>query len=155
VGLLKTTLRSDLTAAMRARQAQRVGTLRLVLAAITMAEVGGATARELDDAEEQAVLSREVRKRHEAAETYAGAGRPELAVAERSEAAIIEAYLPQQLGDAELAALVADAVAQVTASTGAAPGKAQMGQVMKAATAAADGRADGAKLAAAVRTALV
>lgn len=140
---------------MRAREAQRVGTLRLVLAAITTAEVGGAQARELDDAEEQAVLSREARKRHEAADTYAGANRPELASAERAEAVIIEAYLPRKLDDDQLAALVADAVAQVTRTTGAAPGTAQMGQVMKAANAAADGRADGARLAAAVRSALV
>lgn len=154
MGHLKTTLRADLTAAMRARETQRVGTLRLVLAAITTAEVGGASARELDDAEEQAVLSREVRKRHEAAETYAGANRPELASTERAEAVIIEAYLPQQLDDDQLGALVADAVAQVTAGSGEAPGLKQMGQVMKAAKAAADGRADGATLAAAVRSAL-
>ena len=154
MGALKTQLRADLTAAMRARETVRVATLRLTLSAIQNAEVGGDAARELDDAEEQAVLTREVRKRREAADTYAGAGRPELADAERAEAAIVEEYLPQQLDDASLGQIVAAAVQQVADATGARPGKAQMGQVMKAATAAAAGRAEGGRIAAAVRSAL-
>jgi len=154
VGALKTQLRADLTTAMRARETLRIATLRLTLAAITNAEVGGDTARELDDAEEQAVLTREARKRREAAETYAGAGRTELADAERAEERIIEEYLPRQLDDAAVTALVDEAVRQVTDASGARPGRAQMGQVMKAATAAAAGRAEGARVAAAVRSAL-
>lgn len=154
MGSLKARLRTDLTGAMKARDALRVATLRLTLSAITNAEVGGDAARALDDDEEKAVLSREVRKRHEAAETYSGANRPELADAERAEAQIIEAYLPQQLDDAALTALVDAAVQQVADATGARPGKAQMGQVMKAATAAAAGRAAGGRVAAAVRSAL-
>ncbi len=154
MGALKTQLRADLTTAMRARETLRIATLRLTLAAITNAEVGGDTARELDDAEEQAVLTREARKRREAAETYAGAGRTELADAERAEERIIEEYLPRQLDDAAVTALVDEAVRQVTDASGARPGRAQMGQVMKAATAAAAGRAEGARVAAAVRSAL-
>ncbi len=154
MGALKTQLRTDLTAAMKAREPLRVATLRLTLAAITNAEVGGDAARALDDAEEQTVLTREVRKRREAAETYSGAGRAELADAERAEAAIIEAYLPQQLDDAALGELVDAAVRQVTEATGARPGRPQMGQVMKAVTAVAAGRAEGGRVAAAVRSAL-
>lgn len=154
MGALKDRLRTDLTTAMRERDSRRVATLRLTLSAITTEEVSGDVAHELADDQEQAVLAREVRKRREAAETYASAGRPELAAAETEEASILTAYLPQPLTDEELAAVVAAAVAQVTGQTGAAPGRQQMGQVVRAANTAAAGRAEGGRVAAAVRAAL-
>lgn len=139
---------------MRARDTQRVATLRLTLSAITNSEVAGDEARPLTDPEEEAVLSREVRRRDEAAKTYDSAGRAELAVAERAEGRIIAEYLPSQLDDDELAEIAAVAIRSVAEQTGSTPGRAQMGQVMKAATTAAAGRADGSRVAAAVRTAL-
>jgi len=151
---LKETLRSDLTAAMKARDTTTVATLRMALAAITTAEVAGDTAKELTDAEVQQVLTKEVRKRAEAAEVFAGAGRQELADKENAESAVLQRYLPQQLTDDEVTALVADAVASVAAQTGDQPTMKQMGQVIKAAQAAATGRADGSRIAAAVKAAL-
>ncbi len=149
---LKDRLRADLTASMKARDTVTTGTLRMALTAVTNEEVSGATARELSDAEVITVLTREVKKRKEAAEAYDGANRPELAEQERAESAVLGRYLPQQLTDAELSALVGDAIAEVEASTGAAPTMKQMGQVIKAAQARSAGRADGARLAAAVRS---
>lgn len=154
MGSFKARLRTDLTAAMRERDVRRVATLRLTLAAITTAEVSGNTARELDDSEEQTVLTREVRKRREAAQTYGDADRPQLAADELAEAAIIEDYLPRQLDDEQVSAIVDEALQQVAEQIGDAPGRAQMGQVMRLATAAAAGRVDGARLSAAVRATL-
>ena len=151
---LKDRLRADLTASMKARDAVTTGTLRMALAAVTNEEVSGATARDLSDAEVVTVLSREVKKRKEAAEAFDGADRPELAEKERAESAVLARYLPQQLTDDELSTLVAEAVAEVAAATGAAPTMKQMGQVIKAAQARSAGRADGARVAAAVRSAL-
>src|ERR1700712_2956149 len=128
---LKQRLRADLTAAMKARDALTLGTLRMVLAAVTNEEVSGATARELSDSEVTTVLAREVKKRKESAEAFDGAGRTELAERERAESAVIAGYLPQQLSDDEIPALVAESVAAVTASTGAAPTMKQMGVVIK------------------------
>ncbi len=151
---LKAKLRSDLTAAMKARDALRMGTLRMALAAITNEEVSGSTARELTDRDVIAVLSREVKKRKESAEAFDGAGRSELADKERAESAVIAEYLPAQLSDDEITVLVASAVSEVASATGAAPTMRQMGLVIKAAQAKAAGRADGAKVAAAVKAAL-
>ena len=151
---LKDRLRADLTASMKARDTVTTGTLRMALTAVTNEEVSGATVRDLSDAEVITVLTREVKKRKEAAEAYDGANRPELAEQERSESAVLGRYLPQQLTDAELSALVGDAVAEVEASTGGAPTMKQMGQVIKAAQSLSAGHADGARLAAAVRSAL-
>lgn len=151
---LKARLRSDLTAAMKARDALRLGTLRMAVAAVQNEEVSGATARELSDDEVRKVLAREVKKRRESAEAFDGAGRKELADTERAESAIIAGYLPAQLSDDDIPALVAEAVADVAATTGAAPTMKQMGLVIKAAQARAAGRADGAKVAAAVKAAL-
>lgn len=151
---LKQQLRTDLTAAMKARDAVTLGTLRMVLAAITNEEVAGSTARELTDQEVTTVLAREVKKRKESAEAFDGAGRTELAERERAESAVIAAYLPQQLADEEIPALVAESVAAVAASTGSAPTMKQMGLVIKDAQARAAGRAEGGKIAAAVRAAL-
>lgn len=151
---LKERLRADLTAAMKARDTLTTATLRLALAAVTNAEVAGTQARELSDAEVVAVLQKEVRKRGEAAEAFAGAGRDEQAAKERAEAQVLSGYLPQKLTDAEVDDLVAAAVAAVTASTGAAPTMRQMGLVIKDVQARAAGRADGSRIAAAVKLAL-
>jgi uncharacterized protein YqeY len=151
---LKERLRADLTAAMKARDSLTTATLRLALAAVTNAEVAGTAAKELSDAEVVAVLQKEVRKRGEAAEAFAGAGRDEQAAKERAEAQVLSGYLPQKLTDAEVDDLVAAAVAAVTASTGAAPTMRQMGLVIKDVQARAAGRADGSRIAAAVKLAL-
>ncbi|RJQ74135.1 GatB/YqeY domain-containing protein [Pseudonocardiaceae bacterium YIM PH 21723] len=151
---LKDTLRADLNVAIKAQDKLRSGTLRMALAAINVEEVAGKEARELTDAEVQKVLTREVKKRKEAAEAFAGAGRTEQAATEQAEGELLNAYLPKQLDDAELADLVGKAVAELTAQLGEKPGQKQMGQVMKAANAAVAGRAEGGRVAAAVRTAL-
>ncbi len=151
---LKATVEKDLAAAMKARDTARVGTLRMIVAAIRAEEVAGKSARDLDDQEVIAVLAREVKKRGEAAEIYRSNDRPELADKERAEQAIIEEYLPAQLDEEALTALVDDAIAQVRTETGAEPGMRQMGQVMKVATAAAAGGVDGKRLSTAVRARL-
>ncbi len=151
---LKDQLRADLTVAMKARAKIGVATLRMALAAITTEEVAGALSRELSDADVIAVLGKEVRKRKEAAEAFAGASRMELATREQDEQAVLERYLPPQLTDLEVSALVRDVVADLTATLGAAPTMKQMGQVVKLAQGASAGRADGSRIAAAVRSAL-
>jgi uncharacterized protein len=143
---LKNRLRADLTSAMKTRDELRTATLRMVLAAISAEEVSGKEARELSDDEVLAVLRREAKKRREAAEAFAGAGRPQQAEREDAEGGVLAAYLPAQLDDADLAALVADAVTRTGAS-----GMRDMGKVMGAAQGAVAGRADGARVAAEVR----
>ena len=151
---LKARLQADLAAAIKNRETVRMASLRMALAAVTTEEVAGDVARELSDAEVQRVLTREVKKRKEAAEAFAGAGRAEQAKAEQDEAAVLAEYLPAQLGDDELETLVAEAVTEVTDQLGAPPGPRQMGQVMKAANAKVAGRAEGGRVAAAVRARL-
>src|ERR1700722_1042464 len=131
---------------MRARDQVQMRTLRMALSSITNEEVAGASARELSDDEVLRVLTREAKKRREAAEAFGSAGRDEQAAAERAEGEVLARYLPAQLGDEELAALVAAAIAQ----TGAA-GPSGIGQVMKAVTPKVAGQADGARVAAEVR----
>ena len=143
---LKERLRADLNAAMRARDQVRMRTLRMALTSITNEEVAGASARELSDDEVVKVLTREARKRREAAEAFSAAGRSDQAAAERAEGDVLADYLPAQLSDDELAALVDAAIAETGAS-----GMAGMGQVMKAVTPRVAGRADGARVAAEVR----
>ena len=151
---LKTRLQSDLTAAIKGRETVKVGALRMTLSAITNEEVSGKSARELSDDEVLKVITREVKKRKEAAEAFAGAGRAEQAELEKSEGTILESYLPAQLDDAELVALVDEAVAEVAAQLGEQPGQRQMGQVMKAVNAEVAGRAEGGRVAAAVKSKL-
>jgi uncharacterized protein len=146
VAELKERLRADLNAAMRARDQVRMRTLRMALSSITTEEVAGSTARDLSDDEVLKVLTREVRKRREAAEAFGAAGRTEQAQAERAEGEVLADYLPAQLGDDELAALVDAAIAE----TGATDMKG-MGQVMKALTPKVAGRADGGRVAGEVR----
>ncbi|MDT9407997.1 GatB/YqeY domain-containing protein [Corynebacterium rouxii] len=150
---LKNKIRADLTTAMKAREKERTGTLRMLLAAIQTEETSGSK-HELTDEDVLKVIAREIKKRRESAEVYAEAGRLELADAETNEANILAEYQPQQLDDDELAALVAEAVAQVKAELGEDVSMKQMGQVMKLATAQAAGRADGKRLSTAVRAAL-
>jgi uncharacterized protein YqeY len=143
---LKDRLRGDLTAAMKARDEIRTRTLRMVLTSVSTEEVAGSAARELSDDDVMKVLTKEAKKRREAAEAFAAAGREEQAAAERAEGAILSGYLPAQLGDDEIAALVAAAIEETGAS-----GMAAMGTVMKAVTPRVAGRADGARVAAEVR----
>ena len=143
---LKDRLRTDLTTAMKGRDELRTATLRMVLAAVTAEEVSGKEARELTDDEVQAVLRREAKKRREAAEAFAGAGRTDQAERERAEEGVVATYLPAQLDDADLTALVAD----VITSTGAA-GMKDMGKVMGQVTGRVAGRAEGGRVAAEVR----
>src|SRR3954451_9488555 len=135
---LKERLRDDLSAAMKARDEVRTRTLRMALTAVTNEEVAGERARELSDDEIVKVLQREAKKRREAAEAFADAGRTEQAEAEPAEGGILDEYPPAQLSDEELTALVADAIAETAAS-----GPKAMGQVMKPATPTAPWRADG------------
>jgi uncharacterized protein YqeY len=118
----------------------------LALSSITNEEVAGASARQLSDDEVLKVLTREARKRREAAEAFGAAGRDEQAAAERAEGEVLAGYLPAQLSDDELSALVAAAIAETGAS-----GMPAMGQVMKTLTPRIAGRADGARVAAEVR----
>jgi uncharacterized protein len=146
VNELKERLRADLSSAMRARDQVRLRTLRLALTSITNEEVSGATARELSDDEIVKVLTREAKKRREAAEAFAAAGRAEQAAAERAEGEVLADYLPRQLTDAEVSQLVTAAIAE----TGAA-GMPAMGKVMKVVTPQVAGRAEGSRVAAEVR----
>lgn len=151
---LKDRLRTDLTIAMKSRHKLRTATLRMLLAAIRTEEIAGKESRDLSDDEVIKVLSRESRKRGEAAEIYTQNGRGELAATEHAEARIIDEYLPTPLTEAEVADVVDTAIAQVAEQIGERPSMRQMGQVMKAATAIAAGKADGARLSEAVKTRL-
>ena len=147
---LKATVQGDLHDAMRAKEKVRAGTLRMVLTSITNEEVSGTEHRELGDDEVLKVIAKEAKKRKEAATAYRDAGREELAQREEAELGILEEYLPAQLGDDELRAIVAAAVAETGAS-----GMQQMGQVMKVAQSRVAGRADGGRVAAVVKETLL
>ena len=142
---LKDTIRADLKEAMKAKEKQRTGTIRMLLAAIQAAETEGSK-HEVTDEDIQKIIAREIKKRRESAEIYRSNDRADLADNELAEAAVLEGYQPRQLDDAELAALVDEAVAETGADS-----MAQMGAVMKAATAKAAGRADGKRLSEAVK----
>ncbi|WP_405937550.1 GatB/YqeY domain-containing protein [Streptomyces sp. NBC_00726] len=146
---LKSKLKEDLTTAMKARDELTSSTLRLTLTAITKEEVGGKAARELSDDEVQKVIAKEAKKRREAADAFAKGGRTEQAEREKQEGAILDAYLPQQLGDEELTAIVAAAVEEAKAAG--AEGPRAMGAVMKIVNPKVAGRADGGRVAAAVK----
>ena len=146
---LKAQLQQDLHDAMRAKDKVRAGTLRMALTAVTTTEVAGEEARELGDDEVLKVLAKEAKKRREAADAFAAAGRPELAQAEEAELAVLEGYLPAQLGDDDLLAVVERAVTATGASS-----MRDMGTVMIAAQAEVAGRADGGRVAALVKQVL-
>jgi uncharacterized protein YqeY len=146
MGTLKDRLNDDLHTAMKSRDELTTSTLRMALSAVRTAEVAGKQARELSDAEVLAVLTKETKKRREAATAFADAGRAEQAAKETAEGEVLDRYLPKQLTDAEIADLVSGALA-----AGGFSSKAQMGPAMKAAQAAVAGRADGGRVAAEVR----
>jgi len=145
---MKQRLTDDMTAALKARDELRKSTLRMALAAVRKAEVAGKQARELSDAEVVDVLTSEAKKRREAVTAYRDAGRDELAEKEQAEAAILAEYLPEQLSEDEIVALVAETIEQ----TGAAElGPRGMGKVMGALQPKVKGKADGAVVAAEVK----
>ncbi|MFG2848321.1 GatB/YqeY domain-containing protein [Kitasatospora sp. NPDC101155] len=146
---LKEQLQEDLTAAIRNRDELRSSTIRLTLAAVTAEEVAGKEKRELSDAEVLKVITREAKKRREAAEAFDKGDRAEQAERERAEGEVLAGYLPKQLSDEELAAIVAAAVAESGAS-----GPQAMGAVMKLVKPKVDGLAEGGRVAAAVKAAL-
>ena len=143
---LKDRLQSDLTTSMKARDELRMATLRMALTAVRMEEVSGKSARELDDAEVVTVLTRETKKRREAAEAFDGGGRPDRADRERAEGEVLADYLPAQLSDDDLRDLVAAAIAETGAE-----GPRGIGAVMKVVSPQTAGRAEGGRVAAEVR----
>ena len=146
---LKEKLQNDLTAAMRARDEVRSATIRMILTAVKNEEVSGKEARELNDQEVITVLSREAKKRREAAEAFEQAGASDRAANEKAEGAIIAEYLPTQLSESEIKDLISAAIKE----TGAA-GPQQMGLVMKSIQPKIAGRADGGLVSSLVKAAL-
>jgi uncharacterized protein YqeY len=146
---LKDQLRTDLTMAMKARDDTRTRTIRMALTSISNEEVSGSAARDLTDDEVIKILAREAKRRREAAAAFADAGRDDQAAAERAEEQVLGDYLPAQLNDDELAAMVTATIAETGAS-----GPAGIGQVMKVLTPRVAGRADGSRVAALVRSQL-
>ena len=142
-------LQADLTAAMKARDELRTTTLRSAIAAVKEARVAGAAAKELSDADVEALLRTQAKRRDEAAEAFRSGGRAEQADRELAEKAVLEEYLPDQLGEDELRQIVDDALA-----AGGFDQPAQMGQAMKAVMAAVAGRADGKAVSAMVKARL-
>jgi uncharacterized protein YqeY len=133
-------IRSDTNAALKAGEKERVQALRLISSELQKA------AKEASDGDETAVLQRERKRRLEAADAYADAGREDLAESERREAAIIEEYMPEQLSDEELHAIVGDAVAELGATSAQ-----EMGKIMSTVMPKVQGRADGKRVSAVVR----
>jgi len=152
VTTLKDRIKSDITEAMKAREEAKLSTLRMVLSALQNAEVAGDEAIVLTDDQAIAVLRSEAKKRAESAQIYADAGRTDAATKERSEQAIIEAYLPAAMSDEDVAKIVAEEVANAAAA-GATGGKA-MGAVVKAVRERVGASADGGKIATLVKSAL-
>jgi hypothetical protein len=146
---LKARLQADLTDAIRSRDELRAATIRMALTAVRSEEVAGTTARELSDDEVVTVLMREAKKRREASTAFDGGGRPEKAARERDELGVLQGYLPSQLSDDDITALVAEEVAAAVAAG--ATGMSAMGRVMKAVTPRVAGRAEGGRVAAEVR----
>ena len=146
---LKELLRGNLTEAIRARDQLTSGTIRMVLSAITNEEVSGKEARTLSEAEIITVLTREAKKRREAAEAFLAAGRVDKAELERAEGEIIAQYLPAQMSEEEVKNLIAQAIAQSGAA-----GPADMGKVMGILKPQVAGKADGAIVSGLVRAAL-
>ena len=146
---LKSKLQSDLNDAIKPRNTVVAETIRMVLAAITNEEVAGKEKKELSDAEVITVLTREAKKRREAAEAFEQGGRADKAASERAEGEVIAGYLPEQLSESELNNLIAETIAAVGAS-----GPADMGKVMGALKAKVAGKADGALVSSLVKAAL-
>ena len=135
-------LDADLKDAMRAKDAAKLGVLRMLKSALKYAVIEKSGAEgELDDAATTQVIRKQVKQRQDSIESFEKGGRPELVAKEKAELEILNSYLPQSLGIEELAKLVRDTIAEVGATS-----KAQMGAVMKAVQAKAAGRADGKTL---------
>jgi uncharacterized protein len=149
---LKEQITDDMKTAMRAKDAERLGTIRLLLAAIKQKEVDERVT--LDDAAVIAVVDKLIKQRKDSIAAYEQAGRNDLAEKEKAEAAVLQAYLPERLGASEIAAAVQAIVAAVTAELGRAPTAADMGKVMGAAKAQLAGKADMGQVSAAVKAAL-
>ncbi len=143
----KDRLEVDLRTAMKSRDELTTSTLRMAIAAVRKEEVAGDAARELSDDEVLGVITREAKKRREAATAFADAGRAESAAKERAEEDVLARYLPKQLSDEEIAQIVTTALAGVDTSTG----RGAMGPAIKAAQAAVAGQAEGGRVAAEVR----
>mgnify|MGYP000868563667 FL=1 len=146
---LKEKLQADLTEAIRGRDEVKSGTIRMLLSAITNEEVAGKAAKVLTDAEIITVLSRETKKRREAVEAFTAAKRDDLANKEKAEAAVIAQYLPEQLSEAEIKKMIAEAITETNAA-----GPAGMGLVMKVLQPKIAGKADGGIVSALVKAAL-
>ena len=146
---LKERLQGDLTEAIRSRDELRSGTIRMVLTAITNEEVSGKSARVLDDSEIITVLSREAKKRREAADAFIDSGHADRSQRETDEGKVITEYLPEQLSEDEVKKIIADAIAETGAS-----GPAGMGVVMKAIQPKVAGKADGGTVSGLVKAAL-
>jgi uncharacterized protein YqeY len=132
---------SDLKDAMRAKDAARLGVLRMLKSALKYASIEKASESQLDDAAASQVIRKQVKQRQDSIESFEKGGRPELAAKEKVELEILNAYLPKGLNADELAALVRETIAEVGATS-----KAQMGAVMKALQEKVAGRADGKTL---------
>ena len=146
---LKEKLQADLTEAIRGRDEVKSGTIRMLLSAITNEEVAGKAAKVLTDAEVITVLSRETNKRREAVEAFTAAKRDDLANKEKAEGVIIAQYLPEQLSEAEIKKMIADAITETNAA-----GPAGMGLVMKVLQPKIAGKADGGVVSGLVKAAL-
>ena len=146
---LKEKLQSDLTDAIRSQDSVKSGTIRMLLAAITNEEVAGKSAKVLTDAEVITVLSREAKKRREAVDAYTNAKRDDLANKEKAESVVIALYLPEQLSEADIKKLIAEAIAETNAT-----GPAGMGLVMKVLQPKIAGKADGGVVSSLVKAAL-
>ena len=146
---LKSKLQGDLNDAIKSRNTVVAETIRMVLAAITNEEVAGKEKKELSDAEVITVLTREAKKRREAAEAFEQGGRADKAAAERAEGEVIAGYLPEQLSESEINNLISETIASVGAS-----GPSDMGKVMGALKAKVAGKADGALVSSLVKAAL-
>jgi uncharacterized protein len=149
VSELKNKLQSDLNGAIKSRNTVVAETIRMVLSAITNEEVAGKEKRELSDAEVITVLTREAKKRREAAEAFENGGRADRAAAERAEGEVIASYLPEQLSEDEIKKLISETIAAVGAA-----GPADMGKVMGSLKAKVAGKADGALVSSLVKEAL-
>ena len=146
---LKSKLQSDLNDAIKSRNTVVAETIRMILSAITNEEVAGKEKKELSEAEVITVLTREAKKRREAAEAFEQGGRADRAAAERAEGEVIAGYLPEQLSEDDLKKLIAETIAVVGAT-----GPSDMGKVMGGLKAKVAGKADGALVSTMVKAAL-
>ncbi|MDR2897147.1 MAG: GatB/YqeY domain-containing protein [Propionibacteriaceae bacterium] len=145
----KDQIRTDLTAAMKGRDSFTTGVLRMAMSAIGNEEVSGKSARALTNTEEQQVITKAVRQRHESAEAYVAGNRPELAEKEEAEAAVLAKYIPAPLTESEIDTIVTEEVGKIDGAS-----LKQMGLIIKAVNARTQGRADGSMVAAKVKAAL-